>query len=324
MTLYPKLRLDGVRTISIADRPRKVAEEDFASPFGAKPGGEFEHFVASLPHVLKAGDLKRFTDELAAIHGNGRSIAVMFGGHVIKTGLGPVVIDLMQRGIITSVSMNSAASIHDVETALFGRTSEDVAANLKDGTFGMSRETGEFINGTLANSMSADEVGYGEALGLELASVNASNAAISVIAQAVALKVPVTVHAAIGTDIIHQQPTMRGDVTGEMSFRDFRLFARICAELDGGAAINLGSAVIMPEVFLKAVTVARNLGLGGRHFISANFDMLQHYRPQMNVLERPTQPDSKFYSFTGHHEIMVPLWAAMLKLAVTRSSGSAE
>ena len=320
MTLFPKLTLDGVRTISIADRPRKVGEENFAHVFDSNVEGEFCAFVDSLPNVLKAADLRLFCDELAAIHNSEKKIALLFGGHVIKTGLAPVLIDLMRRGIVTSISMNSAASIHDVESAIFGHTSEDVAENLKDGTFGMSRETGEFINGTLAKYYEQDDIGYGEALGLELLARNAMNAGVSVIAQAVALRVPVTVHAAIGTDIIHQQPTMRGDITGEMSFRDFRLFARICAELEGGAALNIGSSVIMPEVFLKAVTVARNLGLGGRHFITANFDMIQHYRPQMNILERPTKPDSKFYNFVGHHEIMIPLWAAMLKLAINRSA----
>ncbi|HWF44230.1 MAG TPA: hypothetical protein VG537_06280 [Candidatus Kapabacteria bacterium] len=320
MTLFSKIHLDQIRTISIADRPRKVSEHDFATVFDSARDGELSRFVDSLPHVLKAADLRNFCNDLAEIHRGGHSIALMFGGHVIKTGLSPIIIDLMRRNIVTSISMNSAAAIHDSENALFGRTSEDVAANLKDGTFGMSRETGEFINGTLAKYFEDDEVGYGEALGLELLERAAPYRNKSVIAQAIELRVPVTIHAAIGTDIVHQQPTMRGDITGEMSFRDFRLFAGICAGLEGGAAINIGSSVIMPEVFLKAVTVARNLELGGRHFITANFDMLQHYRPQMNVLERPTQPDSKYYSFTGHHEIMIPLWAAMLKLAIERST----
>jgi deoxyhypusine synthase len=320
MTLFPKPSLANVKTISIEDRPRKVGEENLATSFNPSARGEFADLVKSLPEVLKAHDLRQFCTDLAAIHAAGKKIAVLFGGHVIKTGLAPILIDLMERRIVTSISMNSAASIHDVESALFGRTSEDVATNLQDGTFGMSQETGEFINGTLLKYFeSKNDVGYGEALGLALLERGDVIAHRSVIAQAVRLRVPVTVHAAIGTDIVHQQPTMRGDVTGEMSFRDFRLFAKVCSELDGGAAINIGSSVIMPEVFLKAVTVARNLGLGGRHFITANFDMIQHYRPQMNILERPTLPESRFYNFTGHHEIMVPLWAAMVKLAIEQS-----
>jgi len=320
MTLFPKPSLADVKTISIEDRPRKVGEENLASSFDPLSDGEFSQLVRSLPEVLKAHDLKQFCSELAQVHSTRKKIALLFGGHVVKTGLAPILIDLMERGIVTSISMNSAASIHDVESALFGRTSEDVAANLQDGTFGMSQETGEFINGALLKYFeSKDDIGYGEALGLALLECGNDIAARSIIAQAVRLRAPVTVHAAIGTDIVHQQPTMRGDVTGEMSFRDFRLFAKVCSELDGGAAINIGSSVIMPEVFLKAVTVARNLSLGGRHFITANFDMIQHYRPQMNILERPTLPESKFYNFTGHHEIMIPLWAAMLKLAIEQS-----
>jgi hypothetical protein len=226
----------------------------------------------------------------------------------------------MERRILTSISMNSAAAIHDVENAIFGRTSEDVATNIQDGSFGMSRETGELINGTLATAFSEDtEIGYGEALGLRLIADKADHLQNSVLAAAVRLQVPVTVHAAIGTDIVHQQPTMRGDVTGEMSFRDFRLLARLCGEAQDGVVMNVGSAVIMPEVFLKAITVARNLGIGGRGFVTANFDMLQHYRPQMNILERPTKPDGRFFSFTGHHEIMIPLVAAALKLSIERA-----
>lgn len=316
MTLFPKARFDAIKTVSIADRPRRVSEEQFASGFTPVVGGEFEAFLNSLPNVLKTADLRDFISEVTDRHVLGKSVMLLFGGHVIKTGLAPIVIDLMSQSIVTSISMNSAAAIHDVENALFGRTSEDVGANVQDGTFGMSRETGEFINGTLERAMQLDEVGYGEALGLELLERQPEHLRNSVLAAAVRLRVPVTVHAAIGTDIVHQQPTMRGDVTGEMSFRDFRLLARLCGDLDGGAVMNVGSAVIMPEVFLKAVTIARNLGLGGRGFVAANFDMLQHYRPQMNILERPTKPDSKYYSFTGHHEIMIPLVAAALKLAI--------
>jgi hypothetical protein len=313
MTLFPKITFNDIKTVSIGDKPRKMEMSLLAKPFSPEQSGEFETFIASLPDVLKARDLRAFCQKLAQIRLDGKKVAVMFGGHVIKTGLAPIVIDLAEKGLITSVAMNSAAAIHDSESALFGRTSEDVEANIQDGTFGMSRETGEFINGALLSYFDKGDVGYGEALGLALLERKAENAASSVLARCVELRIPVSVHAAIGTDIVHQQPTMRGDVTGEMSFRDFRLLAGICGELQDGAAINIGSSVIMPEVFLKAVTIARNLKLGGRNLTTANFDMLQHYRTQMNVLERPTRPDSKFYSFTGHHELMVPLFAAMYK-----------
>ena len=319
MTLFPKINFEDIETISIGDKPRKVEMSLLAKPFSPTRGGEFESFIDALPDVLKAQDLKLFCQKLSQIRRDGKKVALMFGGHVIKTGLAPVIIDLAEKGLITSVAMNSAAAIHDSESTLFGRTSEDVEANIQDGTFGMSRETGEFINGTLAKHADQAEVGYGEALGLELIERKAEFKSTSVLARCVELRVPVTVHAAIGTDIVHQQPTMRGDVTGEMSFRDFRLLAGICGELQDGAAINIGSSVIMPEVFLKAVTIARNLKLGGRNLTTANFDMLQHYRPQMNVLQRPTRPDSKFYSFTGHHELMIPLFAAMYKHYVARS-----
>jgi deoxyhypusine synthase len=313
MTLFPKISFDKVETVSINDRPRKVDISNLGKVFTPDSTGEFRTFLESLPDVLKARDLKEFAAELAHRRNDGKSVALMFGGHVIKTGLAPLVNDLMQAGLITSLSMNSAAAIHDAESALFGTTSEDVEQNILDGTFGMSRETGEFINGTLAKYFEEAEVGYGEALGLEIIERNAPYAENSVLAGAVRMQIPVSVHAAIGTDIVHQQPTMRGDVTGEMSFRDFRLLATICGGLQDGAAINVGSSVIMPEVFLKGITIARNLKLGGRNMITANFDMLQQYRTQMNILERPTRPNSKFYNFTGHHEIMVPLFAATYK-----------
>jgi len=210
--------------------------------------------------------------------------------------------------------MNSAAAIHDVESAMWGHTSEDVAANMLSGRFGMARETGEFINGTLIEAYRSSDMGYGEALGKRLIASNARNKKVSLLATCVSLGVPVTVHAAIGTDIIHQQPSMDGAATGEMTFRDFRMFCETCKGLArGGVVINLGSAVIMPEVFLKALTVARNLGARARGFTTVVMDMNHHYRPAMNVQTRPTQDGGRGYYLTGHHEIMVPLIAAMIK-----------
>jgi hypothetical protein len=238
----------------------------------------------------------------------------MMGAHVIKVGLAPVLIDLLERGIITHVAMNSAAAIHDVETAMWGHTSEDVAVNLMDGTFGMSRETGEFINKALVKGMTDGAEGYAEALAKKLIAVKARNRKVSLLARCYDLKVPVTVHAAIGTDIIHQQPSMDGAATGEMTFRDFKvLINSVKGLINGGVVLNVGSAVILPEVFLKALTVARNLGHKAKGFTTANFDMIRHYRPTMNVVERPTQKHGRGYQFIGHHEIMVPLLAAMVR-----------
>lgn len=239
----------------------------------------------------------------------------MMGAHVVKVGLAPIIIDLLHRGFVTHIAMNSAAAIHDVETAMWGHTSEDVAVNLMDGTFGMSRETGEFINRALVKGFAETNDGYGETLAQKIIALNAPNKSVSILAACYEAGIPVTVHAAIGTDIVHQQPTMDGAATGELSYRDFKIFVSSVKELrNGGVVLNLGSAVILPEVFLKALTVARNLGFKAQGFSTANFDMIRQYRPQMNVVERPTQRRGRGYSVTGHHEIMIPLLAAMIKL----------
>jgi hypothetical protein len=245
----------------------------------------------------------------------------MMGAHVIKVGLAPLIVDLVRRRIVTAVAMNSAAAIHDVETAMWGHTSEDVAQNLLDGRFGMARETGECINDTLTAAFASTDLGYGEALGLELLARKAPNRRLSVLATCAGLKVPVTVHAAIGTDIVHQQPSMNGAATGELSHRDFRSLCHTCMGLRGGGVVlNMGSAVIMPEVFLKALTVARNLGAKAKGFTTAVFDMNVHYRPTQNVRLRPTQDGGTGYYFVGHHEIMIPLLAACVRRAIRRGS----
>ena len=252
-----------------------------------------------------------FVDDVVKSVRRKKPVVVLIGAHVIKVGLAPLLIDLMKRKVITCIAMNSAAAIHDVETALWGMTSEDVEANLADGQFGMAKETGEFINGTLRSAVRST-AGYGETLGKAL--LTSPQKERSLLASCYKLKVPVTVHAAIGTDIIHQQPTMDGAVTGEMSFRDFRVLCNVVKDLrGGGVVINIGSAVILPEVFLKALTVARNLGYNAKGFSSANFDMIQHYRPRVNVVHRPTRNGGRGYLFTGHHEIMIPLVCAMIK-----------
>jgi hypothetical protein len=311
MSHYPKIDLSAVRTISITQRKSKVRPQGFARVFD--PAKEpFRAFLRSLPHFLAADDLRTFVDDIVRARRRKRPVIAMIGAHVIKVGLSPLLIDLLERGIITCLAMNSAAAIHDVETAKWGTTSEDVEENLGDGTFGMARQTGEFINGSLSSAMAGGgEMGYGEALGARLQ--DAPRRAKSILATCYRLGVPATVHAAIGTDIIHQQPTMDGAATGELSFRDFRLLCNVVKDLRGGVVMNIGSAVILPEVFLKSLTVGRNLGFKAKGFTTANFDMLQHYRPRMNVVARPTKAAGRGYLFTGHHEIMVPLLCAMIK-----------
>ena len=218
----------------------------------------------------------------------------------------------MQRHPVHRQLDHSAAAIHDVEIALWGKTSEDVEANIKNGSFGMARETGDFINGTLSRGWVEDRAGYGEVLGKALQ--KAPNRSLSLLATCYGLRVPVTVHAAIGTDIVHQQPSMDGASTGELSFRDFKVLANVVKDLRGGGVVmNIGSAVVLPEVFLKTLTVARNLGFNARGFTTANFDMIQHYRARMNVVQRPTREKGRGFLFTGHHEIMIPLVCAMIK-----------
>jgi hypothetical protein len=311
MSKFQKIDLSGVTTISIKKRKSKVRSQEFAGVFDPARGS-FRAFVDSLPHILVAEDMRTFVGDVVRARAKKRPVIAMIGAHVVKVGLSPLLVDLVERGIVTCVAMNSAAAIHDVETAKWGTTSEDVEANLQDGTFGMSRETGDFINGVLSAAMKQrGDTGYGEALGAKLQ--DAPHRAKSILASCYRLGVPATVHAAIGTDIIHQQPTMDGAATGELSFRDFRLLCDVVKDLRGGVIMNIGSAVILPEVFLKALTVGRNLGHGAAGFTTANFDMLQHYRPRMNVVARPTKNAGKGYMFTGHHEIMIPLLCAMIK-----------
>jgi|SRR6267378_629187 len=316
MPLYKQVNLRSVKTIPIGRRKNKVRLQDFARPY--EPQKEkFSLFVRSLPHILAAGDLRLFVDDVVRATRRGKPVVVLIGAHVIKVGLSPLLIDLLKRKVITCVAMNSAAAIHDVEIALWGKTSEDVEANIKNGSFGMARETGDFINGALARGWVEDRAGYGEVLGKQLQ--KAPNRRLSLLATCYGLKVPVTVHAAIGTDIVHQQPSMDGASTGELSFRDFKVLANVVKDLRGGGVVmNIGSAVVLPEVFLKALTVARNLGFKARGFTTANFDMIQHYRARMNVVQRPTREKGRGFLFTGHHEIMIPLLCAMIKNRLRR------
>ncbi|MBI4428470.1 MAG: hypothetical protein HY562_05060 [Ignavibacteriales bacterium] len=317
MSRFRQLELSRIRTVSIKSRKSKVTPGAFAKVVNAR-SADLKDFVESLPRILAAEELREVVDDIAGARRRMKPVILMLGAHVIKVGLSPIVIDLVKRGVVTHVAMNSAAAIHDVETAMWGKTSEDVAVNIVDGKFGMSKETGDFINKALVKGFSESSDGYGEALAKKLIALRAKNRNVSILVSCFDRKVPVTVHAAIGTDIVHQQATMDGAATGEMSFRDFKVMAHSVKDLRGGGVVlNIGSAVILPEVFLKALTVARNLGYKAQGFTTANFDMIRHYRPQVNVVERPTRNQGRGYHFTGHHEIMVPLLAAMIKLKLS-------
>ena len=297
-------------------RPNKVSAAEFAHP----PGDDrsFHAFLDSLPDVLVARDFRAVIDAVATAARRKRGIVVMLGGHVVKTGLAPLLIDLMKRGVITHLAMNGSAAIHDYAVARFGATSEDVAAGLRDGTFGMAEETGRGMNEAFVDGMRNGQ-GMGEALGRALDAQSAlSNPELSLLLNAHRLGVPATVHAALGAEIIHQHPAANGAAIGDTSHRDFRRLAASLSDIDdGGVVLNLGSAVIMPEVFLKALTIARNLNEGKpRNFVTVDLDMQRHYRPRMNVVQRPTLDGGKGYEITGHHEIMVPLlvWGVLARL----------
>jgi hypothetical protein len=293
-----------------------VSAAEFAHP----PGDDrsFRAFLDSLPDVLVARDFRAVIDALATAAQRKRGVVVMLGGHVVKTGLAPLLIDLMRRGVITHLAMNGSAAIHDYEVARFGATSEDVAAGLRDGTFGMADETGREMNQAFVNGMRLGQ-GMGESLGRALDEQSKlSNPELSLLLNAFRLGIPATVHAALGAEIIHQHPAANGAAIGDTSHRDFRRLAASLSQIDdGGVVLNLGSAVIMPEVFLKALTIARNLGAGKpRNFVTVDLDMQRHYRPRMNVVQRPTLEGGKGYEITGHHEVMVPLlvWGLLERL----------
>ncbi|MCF8080725.1 MAG: hypothetical protein K9K88_15715 [Desulfobacterales bacterium] len=306
-TKYNPIDLTNLSTYSLAGRKSKVAAEAFARPWRAK--GSFADFLASLPKILAAEDLLTVVDALVRSFQNGRHVLFGMGAHVIKVGLNPVVIDLMRRGVITGVAMNGAGIIHDLELAMVGRTSEDVAAALGDGSFGMARETGEFLSQAIVEARQ-EGLGLGEAVGKKIADRNLPHASGSILAEGYRLKIPSTVHVAFGTDIIHMHPQFDPGAAGEASHRDFRILAGLVADLEDGVYMNVGSAVILPEVFLKAMTVARNLGHRIRNLTTVNLDFIRHYRPMTNVVCRPTADGGKGYAIVGHHEILLPLIAA--------------
>ena len=297
--------ISKVKTLPLKDRTNKVSVNDFATL--TDPGEGISSFLNALPKILKGEDFLELVDIIIAAHQRKKPVIVMMGGHVIKCGLSPLLISLAQQGIITAFVFNGASSIHDFEIALIGETSEDVSLYLQTGQFGMWEETGNLMNAAIQKATDS-KIGMGEALGNSLIELNAPYNAFSLLASGIELNIPITVHVAIGTDIIHQHPSANGAAIGEASFTDFRILTNLVTQLeDGGVILNFGSAVILPEVFLKALTIARNLGHTVSHFTAADFDMQQQYRPLENVVRRPTEMGGKGYNFTGHHELMIPL-----------------
>jgi len=316
MTEYREADLSRLKTVPVAQRPNKVDAALLAHP-PLHTDRSFSAFFASLPAILAAQDLRYVVDQIVAATGR-RAVVAMLGGHVIKVGLGPLLIALMRARAITAIALNGSAAIHDFELAAYGGTSEDVAAGLGDGTFGMAEETGRDMNAALAHGAKAKQ-GAGEALAEFLRGrKDLPGQDVSVLRASAELGVPVTVHAAIGAEIIHQHPTADGAVIGETSHRDFKRLAGLLPGLDdGGVVLNLGSAVMMPEVFLKALTIARNLNGGRpRNFTACDCDMQRHYRPRVNVVERPTLAGGRGIQLTGHHEILLPMiaWAVLARV----------
>ena len=339
---YQPIDLSRVKTLPLAGRRNKVSVADFA-PASGGAGESFRSFLDRLPRQLAGLELRGLIDAIVRARQSNRPVIWGMGAHVIKCGLSPIVIDLMERGVITAVALNGAGVVHDVEIALIGETSEDVAAGLQEGQFGMAEETGRIVNQAISESRVAShgsrvaghesrvpnrtpldsrpatrDSGLGWCIGRKLQELNPPYREQSIFWQAYRLGIPATVHVAIGTDIVHMHPLADGAAIGAASLADFRLLTAIVADLGGGGVyLNVGSAVILPEIFLKALTIARNLGYPVEDFTTANLDMQQHYRPLQNVVRRPTQSVSsgqvdgrgRDYALTGHHEILVPLLA---------------
>jgi len=305
---YEEFDLSAVRTYPLASRKSKANAVDFAKPFR---GAALRPLLESLPDILAAADFKAVISALKSARDNDRGIVWGLGAHVIKTGLGPVIVDLMERGFVSAVATNGAGVIHDFELALSGATSEDVDEALGPGRFGLAEETGRILNAAINEGVTRG-LGLGQAVGRRLRDMKPQHEPLSVLAAAARLEIPVTVHVAIGTDIIHMHPDASGAALGEGSLRDFRYFVSNVARLAGGVFLNCGSAVVLPEVFLKAVALARNRGTSLDGLTTVNLDFTRLYRPQTNVVSRPVAGIGKGYSLVGHHEIMIPLLAAAL------------
>ncbi|MFO0778858.1 MAG: hypothetical protein U0223_14810 [Nitrospira sp.] len=307
--LIAPINVSDLKTYPLKKRYSKVRVSDFATPW--KRGGSFKTFCDGLPDILAVKSLRAITRAIVKAHRKHRPVIVGIGAHVIKVGLAPIITDLMERGIVTAVAMNGAGIIHDFELALMGHTSEEVDAEIDEGRFGMAEETGRILNDAITRGATAGQ-GLGEAIGnyMTHAARQFPNRKTSILATGVRLGIPVTVHVAVGTDIIHMHPSADGAAIGATSLLDFRRLTAVVAKMEGGVYVNIGSAVILPEVFLKTLSLGRNLGHPISNITTANMDFFIHYRPQTNVVRRPTQKGGQGYSLTGHHEIMLPLLAA--------------
>lgn len=302
---------EGLKTYSLKSRKSKVDMNAFAQTLSGSES--IERFIESLPDILAAKDFKQFLLLMKKAREKKKAIIFALGAHVIKVGLNPVIIDLMKKGWVTALALNGSCIIHDFEVALGGQTSEDVERQLKEGQFGMAKETGEMLNMAI-NSGAEEDLGLGESVGKMIADSDFPYKDLSLLAASYELSIPTTVHVALGTDIIHFHPESKGEALGRTSLKDFFLFCSLCEKLeDGGVFINVGSAVIMPEVFLKAVSFIRNKGISLEVFTTAVFDMIHHYRPYQNVVKRPVAEKGRGFYFIGHHEIMIPLLAAGLQ-----------
>lgn len=310
---FHPIDLAQISTYPLDSRHSKVTVKDFAHPLSNEEARSASSLLNSLPNILAVQSLRAVVAAITHAKAKHKAIIWGAGGHVIKTGLAPIIIDLMRRGFVTSIALNGSGVIHDFEIALIGSTSEDVDETLGQGAFGMAEETGRMLNDAI-NQGAQDDIGLGEAVGQMLVELQPPFASYSLLHEAYRNKIPVTVHATIGTDIIHLHPNADGASIGQTAHRDFRLLTSIVKELDGGGIyLNIGSAVTLPEIFLKAVTVVRNLGVPLQDFTTANFDFIQHYRPNTNVVKRPVANGAgKGYSLTGHHELMIPLLAAAI------------
>jgi hypothetical protein len=309
--------LSKVTTVPLGARANRVSLQGFAVPPVA--GRSAADLIAGLPDILAGRDFREVVAAIVAAHRHGRPVLVALGGHVIKCGLSPVLIDLMRRGIITGLVLTGSAAIHDCEIALIGETSEDVTAGLKDGSFGMARETGAAMNAAINQVRTRADAGMGALLGEYLEKQQAPSRGNSLLAEAHSLGLPATVHVAIGADIIHMHPNADGAATGQATMNDFRLLATLASELTGGVFVNIGSAVLIPEVFLKAFTIAQNLGAQLHDFVTVDMDMIAQYRPGENVVRRPPTVGGRGFSLIGRHEIMVPLLAQAVVDALAAS-----
>lgn len=298
---FKPLDFSKIKTYSIKERKNLSCINTFSKP--VLPSDGIHAFFKSLPEILASANLRKVIHAIVQAYQNEHHVVMAIGAHVIKCGLSPLLIDLMKRNVITALAMNGAAAIHDYEISLIGATSEDVTASLKDGSFGMAKETAEAFQIASAKGVK-ENVGLGRALGNRIQEEKNEYNDLSLLAWGARLNMPITVHVALGTDTIHMHPNISGKDLGESSHIDFKILASVVSELEGGVWLNIGSAVIMPEVFLKTICIARNLGHKVENFTTVNMDMIQHYRPRTNVLKRPTQYG---YEITGHHEIMLPL-----------------